>query len=88
ESAFREKPELDRPLPGLYSILNQSVSILLQEVLRQKLILSPPDVLIQPDLTFSMMSYQRAESGIEEGIRAAQAILPELRTKLAKRSVE
>jgi len=85
ESAFREKPELDRPLPGLYSILNQSISILLQEVLRQKLILSPPDVLIQPNLTFSMMSYQRAESGIEEGIRAAQAILPELRTKLAEK---
>jgi len=76
---------LERPLPGLYSILNQSISILLQEVLRQKLILSPPDVLIQPDLTFSMMSYQHAESGIEEGIRAAQAILPELRTKLAER---
>ena len=86
ESAFHEKPELDRPLPGLYSILNQSISILLQEVLRQKLILSPPDVLIQPKLSFSMMGYQHAKSGIEEGIRAAEAVLPELRMKLAEKS--
>ncbi len=87
ESAFHEKPELDRPLPGLYSILNQSISILLQEVLRQKLILSPPDILIQPDLTFSMMAYQQAEVGIAEGVRAAEAVLPQLRKKLAETSV-
>jgi len=88
ESAFHEKPELDRPLPGLYSILNQSVSILLQEVLRQKLILSPPDILICPNLTFSMMSYHHAESGIEEGIRAAEAVLSELRKKLSEISAD
>jgi NTE family protein len=86
ESAFHERPELDRPLPGLYSILNQSVSILLQEVLRQKLILSPPDILIRPDVSFSMMSYQHAEEGIAEGIRAAESVLPELRKKLAESS--
>lgn len=86
EAVFREKPDLDRPLPGLYSILNQSVAILLQEVLRQKLILSPPDILIRPELSLTMMSYLRAEDGIEEGIRAAEAALPELRTKLAESS--
>jgi NTE family protein len=86
DSAFREKPDSERPLPGIYSILNQSIAILLQEVLRQKLILSPPDVLIRPDLSLSMMSYLRAEDGIEEGMRAAEAVLPELRKKLAERS--
>lgn len=86
EAAFREKPASERPLPGLYSILNQSIAILLQEVLRQKLILSPPNVLIRPDLSLTMMSYLRAEDGIEEGIRAAEAALPELRKKLAKSS--
>ena len=84
ESAFHERPELDRPLPGLYSILNQSVSILLQEVLRQKLILSPPDILIRPDINFSMMGYHHAEGGIEEGVRAAEAVLPELLKKLSE----
>ncbi|MCK4570402.1 patatin-like phospholipase family protein [Candidatus Bipolaricaulota bacterium] len=86
EAAFREKPESERPLPGLYSILNQSIAILLQEVLRQKLILSPPDVLIQPNLSLTMMSYLRAEDGIAEGIRAAEAVLPELRQRLAESS--
>lgn len=86
ESAFHERPELDRPLPGLYSILNQSISILLQEVVRQKLILSPPDILIRPNLSFSMMGYQHAKTGIEKGIEAAVAVLPELRKKLTERS--
>ena len=84
EATFREKPESARPLPGLYSILNQSIAILVQEVLRQKLILSPPDILIRPELSLTMMSYLRAEDGIEEGIRAAEAIMPELRGKLAE----
>jgi len=88
ESAFHERPELDRPLPGLYSILNQSIAILVQEVVRQKLILSPPDILIRPDLSLSIMSYLRAEEGIEEGVRAAEAILPELRLKLAEISAD
>ncbi|MBU1049809.1 patatin-like phospholipase family protein [Candidatus Bipolaricaulota bacterium] len=86
ESAFHEKPELDRPLPGLYSILNQSISILLQEVLRQKLILTPPDILIQPNLAFSMMGYQHAADGIAEGMRATEVVLPQLRAKLAETS--
>jgi len=87
ETAFREKPESARPLPGLYSILNQSIAILVQEVLRQKLILSPPDILIRPELSLTMMSYLRAEDGIEAGIQAAEAIMPKLRKKLAETSV-
>ena len=86
DSAFRERPESERPLPGIYSILNQSISILLQEVVRQKLILSPPDVLIRPDLSLTTMSYLRAEDGIDEGRRAAEAALPELRKKLSETS--
>jgi NTE family protein len=86
DSIFRERPELDRPLPGVYSILNQSVAILLQEVLRQKLILHPPDLLIRPDLKLSVMSYLQAKDGIEAGIRAAEEAMPELRRRLAGRS--
>jgi NTE family protein len=86
DSAFRERPDAERPLPGIYSILNQSISILLQEVVRLKLILSPPDVLIRPDLSLTTMSYLRAEDGIDEGMRAAEAALPELRRKLSETS--
>ncbi len=83
ESIFPERPE--RPLPGLYSILNQSISILVQEILRQKLASYPPDLLIRPDLSLSIMSYLQAREGIEAGERAAEEALPELRRLLAQR---
>jgi len=84
DRAFRERPE--RPLPGLYSILNQSISILLQEIVRQRLALDPPEVLIRPDLSLSALSFRQAKDGIEAGVRAAEAALPFLRQRLAERS--
>ena len=83
ESVFQERPEAARPLPGLYSILNQSVSILIQEVWRQKKLLDPPDVLIEPDLSMTIMGYTQAQGGIEAGERAAEAVLPQIRALLA-----
>jgi len=85
ESIFRERPDRARPLPGVYSILNQSLSILLQEVLRQNLILHPPDVLIRPELSMSTMGYTRAADGIRAGEAAAEAAMPEIRALLAGR---
>ncbi|MCX6100148.1 MAG: patatin-like phospholipase family protein [Candidatus Bipolaricaulota bacterium] len=84
EAAFRERPE--RPLPGLYSILNQSVSILLQEIVRQRLVLDPPEVLIRPELSLTILGFRQAREGIEAGERAAEAALPQLRRVLAERS--
>ena len=84
DRALRERPE--RPLPGLYSILNQSISILLQEIVRQRLVLDPPEVLIRPDLSLSILSFRQAKDGIEAGVRAAEAALPLLRQRLAERS--
>ncbi|MGB2982723.1 MAG: patatin-like phospholipase family protein, partial [Candidatus Bipolaricaulia bacterium] len=82
DSLFRERPESARPLPGVYSILNQSISILIQEVLRQKLILHPPDVLIRPDLSMSFLSYLKAADGIQAGEEAAEKALPAIRRLL------
>lgn len=84
DGAFRERPE--RPLPGLYSILNQSISILLQEIVRQRLTLDPPEVLIRPDLSLTILGFRQAKEGIEAGERAAEAALPELERILAERS--
>lgn len=84
DRAFRERPE--RPLPGLYSILNQSISILLQEIVRQRLALDPPEVLIRPDLSLSVLSFRQAKDGIEAGVRATEAALPLLRQRLAEHS--
>ena len=88
DSLFRERPESARPLPGVYSILNQSISILLQEMLRQKLILHPPDVLIRPDLSLSFLSYLHAAEGIRAGEQAAEKALPEIRRLLASSTEE
>jgi len=88
ENIFRERPNEERPLPGLYSIMNQTVSILLQEMLRQKLILCPPDVLIRPDIDVSFMAYQHARDGIDAGVQAAEAAMPEIRACLAKSSTQ
>ena len=86
DSLFRERPESARPLPGVYSILNQSISILLQEMLRQKLTLHPPDVLIRPDLSLSFLSYLQAAEGIRAGEEAAEKALPEIRRLQARAS--
>jgi len=83
DSIFRERPETARPLPGVYSILNQSISILLQEVLRMKLQISPPDVLIRPDLSLSFIGYTQAAEGIDAGEAAAEKALPEIRRLLS-----
>lgn len=83
ETVFQERPEAARPLPGLYSILNQSVSILVQEVWRQKKLLDPPDVLIEPDLSMTIMGYTQAQDGIQAGEQAAEAVLPRIRALLA-----
>jgi len=82
DSIFRERPDRARPLPGVYSILNQSISILLQEVLRQKMILYPPDVLIRPDLSISFVDYLKAADGIRAGEAAAETALPSIRRAL------
>jgi len=82
EAAFREPSEEQRPLPGLYSILNQSISILVQEILKQKLSLDPPEVLIRPALEYSTFGYHEAAEGIDRGEEAAERALPELRRVL------
>ncbi len=84
ESVVGERPQ--RPLPGLYSILNQSISILVQEVLRQKLAAQPPDLLLRPELSLSIMSFLQARDGIEAGEAAIEAVLPELRRRLGQRA--
>lgn len=71
-----------RPLPGVYSVLNQSIAILQQELLRQKMVLHPPDVVIRPDVRMSIMGYFQAAEGITAGEAAAEAALPEILEKL------
>ncbi|RLE34254.1 patatin [Candidatus Acetothermia bacterium] len=84
DGVTREQPERSRPLPGLYSILNQSIAIMIQEIVRQKLASSPPDLLIRPDVSLSFLGYLHAADGIRAGERAAEEALPELRRLLSR----
>ena len=84
DTLFRERPEAQHPLPGMYSIVNQSISILLQEVLRLHLLESPADLVIRPTLNLTTVSYLRAADGIRAGEAAAEEALPQLRALLSK----
>ena len=77
-----ERGEDERPLPGLYSVINQAVAIFQQEILRLKLTLWPADVLVRPELPPGI-SYLRAAEGIRAGEQAMEAALPQLRTLLS-----
>ncbi|NOX44884.1 MAG: patatin [Caldiserica bacterium] len=76
-----ERPR-ERPLPGLFSLLNQSALILLQQVTELKLRLWPPDVLVRPEFPRReggyIRGYLNAEENIAAGERAMEAALPEL----------
>lgn len=85
EEVFRERPEDERPLPGIYSIVNQAVAIFEQEILRLKLTLWPADLLIRPKLPSAGVSYLRAAEGIRAGEEAMEAALPTLRALIAER---
>lgn len=78
DGALEEKPEEERSLPGLYSIINQSVAIFIREILRLKLMLWPADLVVQPDFPRDM-SCLSAEEGILAGAEAMEQALPELR---------
>lgn len=72
----REKPMI-RPLPGIFEVLNQSAAILVQEVLRLKLLLEPPEIYIRPQFR-EERSYLRAKENIQAGEEAMAKALPKL----------
>jgi len=84
DSVFKERPEEERPLPGVYSIINQSVAIFQQEIMRLKLTLWPADMIIHPELPRGL-TYLSADKGIRAGERAMERALPELHALLAEK---
>jgi NTE family protein len=78
-----ERGHEERPLPGLYTVINQAVAIFQQEILRLKLTLWPADVLVRPQLPPGI-SYLRAAEGIAAGEAAMEAALPQLRALISK----
>jgi NTE family protein len=78
------KPDA-RPLPGIFEILNQCVAIFVQEILRLKLSLEPPDIYIRPKIR-EEYNYLRAKENIRAGEEAMEEALPLLRALLAEKA--
>lgn len=80
----RERPAA-RPLPGIFEILNQSAAILVQEILRLKLRLDPPEIYLRPKFR-EERSYLRAKENIRAGEEAMEEALPTLLSLLEARN--
>jgi len=83
DDLFPEPLEDKRPLPGVYSVVNQSVAIFQQEILCLKLTLWPADLLVRPNLPSTGVSYLHASEGIRAGEEAMEQALPRLQALLA-----
>jgi len=84
DDVFREQTGEERPLPGVYNVINQAVAIFQQEILRLKLTLWPADLIIHPNLPRGL-NYMRAAEGIRAGEEAMEESLPKLRALLIER---
>jgi NTE family protein len=84
DDLFRERPEHERSLPGVYSVINQSAAIFQQEILRLKLTLWPADLIVRPDIPCGL-SYLKAADGVRAGEQAMKQALPKLSSLLTHR---
>jgi hypothetical protein len=75
---------VERPLPGLWSLLDQTVAIMLQEITRLEL--WPADLVVRPKFP-AKMTYFRVAEGIRAGEEAMEAALPRLRALLSQGAV-
>lgn len=85
DDVFKEQKSEDRPLPGVYSVINQAVVIFQQEILRLKLSFWPADLVIRPDLPRGL-NYLRATEGIHAGEEAMRKALPELKVLIERKA--
>ncbi len=82
DDMVKTKPSAEqRPLPGVYSIINQAVAIFQQEILHLKLTLWPADLIVRPDLPRGL-NYFRAAEGIRAGEQAMKEAFPKLHAQL------
>jgi len=87
DDVFREQTGEERPLPGVYSVINQSVAIFQQEILHLKLTLWPADLIIHPDLPRGL-NYTRAAEGISAGEEAMRQAMPALRALIERKTAQ
>ena len=68
------------PAPSLLEVVLASVNIMQVRITRSRMAGDPPEVVIAPRLShLGQLDFHRAQEAIDEGRRAAQASLPQLR---------
>ncbi|MFQ6033884.1 MAG: patatin-like phospholipase family protein [Candidatus Bipolaricaulia bacterium] len=80
-----EREELRRSAPGVISILILASVILQRRIVELNNKITPPDVLIRPELRENPPRYHSAQGGIAAGEAAAKAALEEIERLLAAR---
>ena len=69
------------PMPSLIDILSGSINIMQVRITRSRMAGDPADAVIAPRLaSLGLLDFHRAELAIEQGVAAAQASLPTLRS--------
>ncbi len=71
------------PPPSMIDVLATSINIMQIRITRSRLAGEPADVLVMPRLAhFALLDFHRAGEAIEEGRRATEAVLPQIRALL------
>ena len=74
-----------KDMPSIFDVMSISLNIMQVRITRSRLAGEPADILIRPRLAnFALMDYHRAALAIEEGERAAQQALPELKELIGR----
>jgi NTE family protein len=83
-TVWQQMARRERNTPSLFSVMVAALNITQDRITRARLAGDPPDVTIRPDLGhIGLLEFDRATEAIEEGARAAEDAIAELRTVLA-----
>ena len=70
---------VERDVPGLYEVLASSINIMQDRVTRSRMAGDPPDVVLTPRMSqLGLMEFDKAEMGIDEGLREVERMRPAL----------
>jgi NTE family protein len=82
-AVWQQMARRERTTPSLFSVMVAALNITQDRITRARLAGDPPDVTIRPDLGhIGLLEFDRAAEAIEEGARAAEDAVVELRKVL------
>jgi NTE family protein len=83
-TVWQQMARRQRSTPSLFSVMVAALNITQDRITRARLAGDPPDVTIRPDIGhIGLLEFDRAAEAIDEGARAAEDAIVELRKVLA-----